>query len=85
MKNKFTILGSGSSLGSPWITNYSAKLKKNHLLNPIIPNATNKVLSIMNYSNKNIKIDKINEDNLLNHDKHLDNIEILFNKIENDN
>ena len=55
------------------------------LLNPIIPNATNKVLSIMNYSNKNIKIDKINEDNLLNHDKHLDNIEILFNKIENDN
>jgi len=29
LKNKFTILGSGSSLGSPWITNYSAKLKKN--------------------------------------------------------
>ena len=27
--NKFTILGCGSSLGSPWITNYSAKLKKN--------------------------------------------------------
>ena len=29
MKNKFTILGCGSSLGSPWITNYSHKLKKN--------------------------------------------------------
>ena len=29
MKKKFTILGCGSSLGSPWITNYSAKLKKN--------------------------------------------------------
>ena len=29
MKNKFTILGCGSSLGSPWITNYSAKLKRN--------------------------------------------------------
>ena len=29
MKNKFTILGCGSSLGSPSITNYSAKLKKN--------------------------------------------------------
>ncbi len=29
MINKFTILGCGSSLGSPWITNYSAKLKKN--------------------------------------------------------
>ena len=28
MKNKFTILGCGSSLGSPWITNYRAKLKK---------------------------------------------------------
>ncbi len=27
--NKFTILGCGSSLGSPWITNYTAKLKKN--------------------------------------------------------
>ena len=29
MKNKFTILGCGSSLGAPWITNYNAKLKKN--------------------------------------------------------
>ena len=28
MKNKFTILGCGSSLGSPWITNYNGKLKK---------------------------------------------------------
>ena len=28
MKNKFTILGCGSSLGSPWITNFSGKLKK---------------------------------------------------------
>ena len=28
MKNKFTILGCGSSLGSPWITNFSARLKK---------------------------------------------------------
>ena len=29
MKNKFTILGCGSSLGSPWITNYLGKLKQN--------------------------------------------------------
>ncbi len=29
MKNKFTILGCGSSLGSPWITNYNSNLKKN--------------------------------------------------------
>tara|TARA_B100000579_G_scaffold403004_1_gene386696 strand:- start:30 stop:797 length:768 start_codon:yes stop_codon:yes gene_type:complete len=28
LKNKFTILGCGSSLGSPWITNYTGKLKK---------------------------------------------------------
>ncbi len=27
MKNKFTILGCGSSLGSPWITSYKGKLK----------------------------------------------------------
>ena len=27
MKNKFTILGCGSSLGSPWITNYKGNLK----------------------------------------------------------
>lgn len=29
MKNKFTILGCGSSLGAPWITNYRANLEKN--------------------------------------------------------
>ncbi|MBD1138136.1 methionine--tRNA ligase [Pelagibacterales bacterium SAG-MED41] len=55
------------------------------LLNPIIPNATNKVLNIINFSSENIKINKINDDSCLNHDKELDNLEILFNKIENDN
>ena len=55
------------------------------LLNPIIPNATNKVFSIINFPKDNIKIDKINDDNFLNHDKELNNLEILFNKIENDN
>ena len=29
MKNTFTILGCGSSLGAPWITNFNSKLKKN--------------------------------------------------------
>ena len=29
MTNKFTILGCGSSLGSPWITNYKGKLSRN--------------------------------------------------------
>ena len=55
------------------------------LLNPIIPKATNKVLSIMNFPIDNIKINKIHDDYSLSHDKELDNLEILFNKIENDN
>ena len=29
LKSKFTILGCGSSLGSPWITNFKGKLIKN--------------------------------------------------------
>ena len=29
MKNTFTILGCGSSLGAPWITNFNGNLKKN--------------------------------------------------------
>jgi phosphoribosyl 1,2-cyclic phosphate phosphodiesterase len=29
LKNKFTILGCGSSLGAPWITKYNGKLSKN--------------------------------------------------------
>tara|TARA_S200000501_G_C20675112_1_gene678104 strand:- start:34 stop:804 length:771 start_codon:yes stop_codon:yes gene_type:complete len=33
LKNKFTILGCGSSLGSPWITNYWGKLKKSNYKN----------------------------------------------------
>ncbi len=33
MKNKFTILGCGSSLGAPWITNYWGKLSKNNKKN----------------------------------------------------
>ncbi len=52
------------------------------LLNPIIPDATNKVFSIMNIPRDKINIDKINDDNFLNYDKELNNLEILFNKIE---
>ncbi len=55
------------------------------LLNPIIPIATNKVLKLMNIYNKNISIDNINNDNLFDHDKEIDQLEVLFNKIENDN
>ena len=55
------------------------------LLNPIIPNATNKVLAMINISNENISIDKIKDDNTLNNEKEIGELEILFNKIENDN
>ena len=55
------------------------------LLNPIIPNATNKVLSMINISEQNICIDKINDDNILNNKKEIGNLDILFTKIEDDN
>tara|TARA_B100000963_G_scaffold322896_1_gene307278 strand:- start:361 stop:1902 length:1542 start_codon:yes stop_codon:yes gene_type:complete len=55
------------------------------LLNPIIPNATNKVLAMINLSDQNISIDKIKNNNILNNKKELGNLEILFNKIEDDN
>ncbi len=55
------------------------------LLNPIIPNATNKVLAMINISGENISIDKIKEENILNNKKELGNLEILFTKIEDDN
>jgi len=55
------------------------------LLNPIIPNSTNKVFALMNLSAEDISIDKINDDDFFNYEKELNNLEILFNKIENDN
>ena len=55
------------------------------LLNPIIPNATNRVLDMINISTENISIDKIKDDNILNNEKEIGNLEILFTKIEDDN
>ena len=55
------------------------------LLNPIIPNATNKVLNMINIPVENITIDKIKDENILNNKKELGNLEILFTKIEDDN
>ena len=55
------------------------------LLNPIIPDATKKVLKIMNISIDKLSIDKINDMKILNHGKELNELEILFTKIENDN
>ena len=54
------------------------------LLNPIIPNATNKALGMINVSTNSLSIDKIKKNNILNHKKELGDLEILFNKIEND-
>ncbi len=55
------------------------------LLNPIIPNASNKILNAMNISKEDITLDKINDMDSLNHVKEIDNLEILFSKVENDN
>ena len=55
------------------------------LLNPIIPKATNKVFNTLNVLNRNINLDAIHDDNFFDYDKKLENLEILFDKIENDN
>jgi methionyl-tRNA synthetase len=55
------------------------------LLNPIIPNSTQKVLDTLNVKKEEIKIDNIKNYDLFNHEQKLKNLEILFTKIENDN
>ena len=51
MSNKFTILGCGSSLGSPWITNYKGNLTKN------IKNIRSRCCAHIKFSNLSILID----------------------------
>jgi len=51
LKNKFTILGCGSSLGSPWITNYKGKLKNNS------KNIRTRCCAHIQYDNLSILID----------------------------
>ena len=55
------------------------------LLNPIIPEATSKVLNTLNVKDEQVKINNILNYDLFNQDKELKNLEILFTKIENDN
>ena len=55
------------------------------LLNPIMPLATNKILDILNIDSKDININSINSEKMLNHDKELKKKQILFKKIEDDN
>ena len=51
MKNKFTILGCGSSLGSPWITNYRGKLKND------VKNTRTRCCAHIQFANLSILID----------------------------
>ena len=55
------------------------------LLNPIIPVSTTKVLKAMNFKDKDIIINNINNLKCFNKDIELKDLEILFKKIENDN
>ena len=55
------------------------------LLNPIMPNSTNKVLNAMNILKKDILIESIFSTNVFQYEKDLGNLDILFRKIEDDN
>ena len=52
MKNKFTVLGCGSSLGSPWITNYWGKLNRK-----IKKNIRTRCCAHIQYQNTSVLID----------------------------
>tara|TARA_Y100001970_G_scaffold289909_1_gene421725 strand:+ start:194 stop:1735 length:1542 start_codon:yes stop_codon:yes gene_type:complete len=55
------------------------------LLNAIIPSSTEKVFETLNINKKDITINQINSLNTFDHNKELKELDILFNKIENDN
>ena len=55
------------------------------LLSPIIPISTNKVLDTLNIETKERIISNMSKKNSLNHDIELQNLEILFKKVEDDN
>ena len=54
------------------------------LLNPIIPLSTIKVLDAINLSDKDISIDNINKDGVIDFNLELKSLDILFKKVEND-
>ena len=55
------------------------------LLNAIIPSSTEKVFKTLNINKKDITINQINSLDTFDHNKELKELDILFNKIENDN
>ena len=54
------------------------------LLSPIIPIATSKTLNTLNVAAGKRNLDSVNKIDILCHDKELQKIEILFNKVEHD-
>ena len=55
------------------------------LLNPIIPNSSDKILDIMNLKDNERVITAINKDDIFNHDLEFSKTSILFKRIEDDN
>ena len=55
------------------------------LLSPILPVSTKKVLETINLSDKDISIENIKKNDILDYNLELKNLDILFKKIENDN
>ena len=55
------------------------------LLNPIIPEATGKILDLMNVEKENRLISSITISDSVNTEEELGHLEILFKKVENDN
>ena len=55
------------------------------LLYPVIPISASKILDTLNLPLDERNLDNINKNNSLDHSKQLKKIQILFNKVENDN
>jgi len=55
------------------------------LLNPIIPESSNKILDMLNLNTDNRLIKSINDNDVFDHDKSFQKTTILFKKIEDDN
>ena len=83
----------------PWALKKSDQARMNSILNtvtqqiknisillyPIIPNSVKKVFNTININESDIKISNISNQNILNYKIELNDLEILFTKIENDN
>ena len=73
MKNKFTILGCGSSLGSPWITNYWGELDQK---NP--KNIRTRCCAHINYKGISVLIDTSPDIKKQIHDNDIKNVDAII-------